>query len=112
MEKYFGVTPDLDIDEQRALLVLKKPMTIDWLKVADLIKRANYTFGGAHLRSRGRFVDADQGRLGFEFASSGQRLEVKNPEAGRSKMGQEARIVGRLEDWKTGTPALIVIALE
>ena len=112
LEKYFGATPDLDIEEQRAILVIKKPMPIDWKAVADLIKRANYTFGGAHLRARGRLVDGGQGRLGFEFAGSGQRTEVKNPEAGRAKAGQDAKIAGRVEDWKTGTPSLFLITVE
>lgn len=112
LEKYFGATPDLDIEEQRAILVLKKPVVIDWKTVADLIKRANYTFGGAHLRTRGRLVESGQGRLEFEFAGSGQRIEVKNPDAAREKVGQNAKIAGRVEDWKTGTLSLFLLAIE
>ena len=108
LEKYFGVTPDLDIEEQRAILVLRKPMAIDWKTVADLVKRANYTFGGAHLRVRGGVVDVE-GRPAVEFLGTGQRMPVKNPEIARI-LGREATLVaGRVEDWKDA-PQLRLIA--
>lgn len=114
LEKYFGATPDLDIEEQRAILVLKKPMAIDWKIVEDLIKRANYTFGGAHLRTKGRIVEEGAGSgmkiLVFEFASTGQKMEIKNPEQLRSSIGRMAEFAARVEDWKKGTPRLVVLS--
>lgn len=108
LEKYFGVTPDLDIEEQRATLVLNKPMAIDWKHVADMIKRANYTFGGAHLRARGRPVRVEE-RPFFEFAGSGQRMPLKYPDEARSLASREAVVVAAVEDWKD-EPKLRLIA--
>ena len=106
LEKYFGVTPNLDIEEQRATLVLQKPMAIDWKHVADMIKRANYTFGGAHLRAHGRLVEVE-GRAFFEIAGSDQRMPLKNPQVAPGK--GSAAIVARIEDWKN-EPKIYLIA--
>ena len=114
LEKYFGVTPDLDIEEQRAILVLKKRMMIDWKVVEALIQRANYTFGGAHLRTKGRIVEEEAGgatkTLVLEFSGTGQKMEIKNPEQVRSFMGKTAEFAARVEDWKKGTPRLVVLS--
>lgn len=114
LEKYFGATPDLDIEEQRAVVVLKRPMAIDWKVVEDLIKRANYTFGGAHLRTKGRIIEEVAGSgmktLVFEFHGSGQKMEIKNPEQVRSSIGKTAQFAARVEDWKKGTPRLVVLS--
>lgn len=104
MERYFGETPDLDIEEQRALLILKKPMKIDWKAVADMIKRANYTFGGTHLRMRGRVLEQDAGgsnkKLTLELVGPGQSMEIKNPDRIRSSIGKTVEVVARVVDWK------------
>lgn len=115
LEKYFGATPDLDIEEQRALVVLKRPMAIDWKVVQDLIKRANYTFGGAHLRTRGRIVEEVAGggmkTLVLEFSGTEQKMEIKNPEQVRLSMGKTAEFAARVEDWEKGTPRLVVFSV-
>ena len=109
LEKYFGATPDLDIEEQRALVVLKRAMAIDWKVVEDLIKRANYTFGGAHLRTKGRIIE-EGASVVFEFSGTGQKMEIKNPEQVRSPIGKTAEFAARVEDWKKGTPRLFVLS--
>lgn len=112
LENYFGVTPDLDIEEQRAVIVLKRPMAIDWKTVDDLVKRANYTMGGAHLRARGRIVEEDAGgskTMLFEHSGSGQKIEVKNQDGVRSSLGKTGEFVGRVEDWKKGSVRLVVL---
>ena len=109
LEKYFGATPDLDIEEQRAILVLKKPMVIDWKVVEDLIKRANYTFGGLHLRARGRLIESE-GEFSFELAGSGQRVKLSAGSQDRKPSAREMEISARLEHWKTSATFAILEA--
>ena len=111
LDKYFGSEPDLDIEAQRAIVVLKKPMPIDWKHIDEIVRDANYTFGGAHLRTRGRIVQAQGGppnRLEFEFVGSGQRIAIKNSESARSAMGKTVEVAARIDEWNA-TPELSVL---
>lgn len=112
LEKYFGSEPDLDIEAQRALVVLKKPMAIDWKKVDQLTRDANYTFGGAHLRLRGQVVQVDgvQQSLAFEFKDSGDRIPVVNEDVGRGLMGRDLTMTGRIENWSQKAAIVILTA--
>ena len=112
LEKYFGTTPDLDIEAQRAILVLKRPVAIDWKAVDNLVKRANYTFGGAHLRARGRVTLEDEAGVNtliFEFGGSGQKIEVKNQDLVRAILGQPGEFAVRVENWKKGPAHLVLL---
>lgn len=112
LERYFGAEPDLDIEAQRAIIGIKKPMAIDWKAIDAMIKRASFTFGGAHIRARGQVVplsSANGSRLAFEFAGTSQRIELKNPERARGLLGQTVEIAGRIEDWKSDAPRLLVL---
>jgi hypothetical protein len=112
LEKYFGREPDLDIEAQRAIVVLKKPMKFDWKKVDQVTRDANYTFGGAHLRVRGRVVQVDgvPQRLAFEFKGSGDRIPVVNEDVGRGLVGRDVTMTGRIENWSQTTAIVILTA--
>lgn len=113
LQGYFRVEPDLDIEAQRAILVLRRPMNIDWQHVAGIIREANYTFGGAHLRTRGTFVVAAQGdaQLLFEFDGTGQRMVVANPERVQAVGGARRAVVARVEDWQGDAPRLTILGV-
>ena len=111
LEKYFGTEPDLDIEAQRAIVVLKRPMPIDWMRVDELVRDANYTFGGAHVRTRGRVVHLSGGppdRLEFEFAGSGQRIAIKNSESASSLGEKTVEIAARIDDWRNASVLTIL----
>lgn len=115
LKKYFGADPDLDIEAQRAIVVVKKPMTFDWTKVGDLVKNASYTFAGAHLRLRGRFrVSSPPGRdsvLTFVVDSSKQEIPVKASDLARSAGEQPIEAVLRVEEWKKERLGVSLVAV-
>lgn len=112
LQRDFGVEPDLDIEAQRAIVTLRRPMSIDWQRVAKTIGQANYTFGGAHLRARGTFRATSQGdgQLFFEFDGTGQRLVVVNPDGVQEAGNERMEVVARVEDWQSDAPRLVVLS--
>lgn len=107
LEKEFGVAPDLDVEAQRAILILEKPVPLNWKRAADLIGGASYTFAGAHFRARGRIRKGPDGRMEFELAGSAQVMAVTgsaDPTEG------EVEIAARLEEWDT-EPKIVVLQL-
>ena len=113
LQSYFGVDPDLDIEAQRAIVVLQRPMSIDWQHVTEIIRRANYTFGGAHFRARGTFLADVQGdmQILFEVDGTGQRLVVVNPERAHELGSMRVEVVARVEDWQSDAPRLVIQAV-
>lgn len=86
-----GATPDLNIDLQRAIFVLEKPIALDFAKSDEIVSRNGFTLGGVHVRVRGKFVENGI----FEVRSTGQRVTVENPQPG-------TEIVATVPDWKNG----------
>ena len=113
LQHYFGVEPDLDIEAQRAVVVLRRPMSIDWQRVDESIRRANYTFGGAHLRTRGTFLGAAQGDkpLLFEVDGTDQRLVVANLERVQGLGKVQVEVIARVEGWQTDVPHLVILGV-
>ena len=113
LQRYFGVEPDLDIEAQRAIVALQRPMSIDWKIVAERIRRANYTFGGAHLRARGTILALAQPerQLLLELDGSGQRFVLANPERAQDLENRRVEVVARVENWQSDSPRLVLQAL-
>ena len=105
LEREFGAAPDLDIEAQRAFLILEKPMRLDWKRVSDLIGEASYTFGGAHFRARGRIRRTPEGVTEFEFAGSAQVIPISEPVDAAEG---EIEISARVEDWGS-KPKIVVL---
>lgn len=105
LEKEFGIAPDLDIEAQRAIVLLEKAMRLNWKRVSDLIGGASYTFADAHFRARGRIRRRPDAGAEFEFAGSGQVMRV----AGSADPTEtEVEIAARVEEWDT-EPKIVVL---
>ncbi|MEK7465769.1 MAG: hypothetical protein AAB074_00005 [Planctomycetota bacterium] len=112
LEKEFGVAPDLDVEAQRAIVTLEKPARFEWNRVANRVNCASYTFGGAHIRARGRLrISADRRTGEFEFAGSGQIMPVSGGLEGIASSGAEVEVVALIENWNE-TATLVVLAVK
>ncbi|MFY9344329.1 MAG: hypothetical protein WAT39_17690 [Planctomycetota bacterium] len=113
LSRYFGAEPDLDIEAQRAIVVLSRPMRIEWQVVDRLVTRAGYTLAGIHLRARGEFVGpaapGEQPPELFQFAGSGQtiRIELRGPVPG--EVQRPVQVTGRIDAWQSDGPVLRVL---
>ena len=101
ISRYFGAEPDLDIEAQRAIVVVKEPMSIDWAAVDSLVANASFTLAGIHLRARGEFLEPDS----FRFDGSEQRIRHRASDSWSAPPGS-TEIAARIEDWKSETPTL------
>lgn len=109
IKKHFGSEPSINIDAQRAIVAMTEPKVIDWTSLDRAISRMSFTFGGAHLRTRGRVLETD-GKLSFEFFGGVQRMMLKAGSKGRDLIGREITIVGRIEDCKQEAMLTIIDA--
>lgn len=105
LERQLGAEADLNIDLQRAIFVLTKPIALDFARMDDIVSRNSFTLGGIHFRARGKIVAA-KGGLAFEF-ETGQRVLISDP----AKPGPSVEVVGLVTDWKGAEPRMKIVQL-
>jgi hypothetical protein len=103
----FGSEPSIDIDAQRAIVVMTQPRPVDWAALDRAISRMSFTFGGAHVRARGRLVES-RGAWAFEFAGGAPTIPLSEASGRREDIGREQTIVGRVENWRQSATLAII----